>query len=242
MLKIDNLSVKYQDGNQVLRGLSLSIENGETVGLIGANGAGKSTLLMTLVGILLPLEGTIEIDGLLQDKKNLRELRERIGVVFQNPDDQLFMSSVYDDIAFGLRNYGMSEENIKHKIDYIMKELGVEKLQNMSSHKLSGGEKRIIAIATILVMEPSVIVFDEPSSFLDPKTRRRLIHLLRNVPMTKLIATHDLDMALELCDRVIVLKDGQVYAQGNAKDILTNQKLLEEAGLELPFCLQRIEL
>lgn len=242
MLKINNLSVRYQDGNQVLRNLSLSIDKGETVGIIGANGAGKSTFLMSLVGILLPFEGSIEVDGLLQDKKNLRELRERIGVVFQNPDDQLFMSNVYDDIAFGLRNYGISEENIRMQIDRILNELGVEKLRDMSSHKLSGGEKRIIAIATVLVMEPSVILFDEPSSFLDPKTRRRLIHLLRGVPMTKVIATHDLDMALELCNRVVVLKEGQVYALGKARDILTNQSLLEEAGLELPFCLQKMEI
>ncbi len=242
MLKLNNLSVRYQDGNQVLRNLSLSIEKGETVGIIGANGAGKSTLLMSIVGILLPFEGSIEVDGLMQDRKKLRELRERIGFVFQNPDDQLFMSNVYDDIAFGLRNYGMSEENIRIRIDHILKVLGVEKLRDMSSHKLSGGEKRIIAIATVLAMEPSVVLFDEPSSFLDPKTRRRLIHLLRGVPMTKLIATHDLDMALELCERVVVLKEGRVYAEGRAKDILTNQGLLEEAGLELPFCLQKMEI
>jgi cobalt/nickel transport system ATP-binding protein len=149
------------------------------------------------------------------------------------------MNNVYDDIAFGLRNYGMKEENIHLKINGIMEELGVEKLQHMNSHKLSGGEKRIIAIATILVMEPSVILFDEPSSFLDPKTRRKLIGLLRSLKVTKLIATHDLDMALELCDRIIVLKEGRIFAQGSAKEILTNQELLEEAGLELPFCLQR---
>jgi cobalt/nickel transport system ATP-binding protein len=222
--------------------MDLRVEDGETVGVIGANGAGKSTLLMTMVGILFPSEGSIEIDGVLLDKKNLHELRACTGVVFQNPDDQLFMSNVYDDIAFGLRNYGMQEEKIKQKIEIIMKELGVEKLQQMSSHKLSGGEKRIIAIATILVMEPSVVLFDEPSSFLDPRTRRRLIQLLRSFKMTKLIATHDLDMALELCDRIIILKDGKVFAEGRAKQILTDQKLLEEAGLELPFCLQKIDL
>ncbi len=242
MIKIDHLSVKYQDGNQVINGIDLRVKDGETIGIIGANGAGKSTLLMTMVGILFPGEGSIEIDGVLLDRKNLRELRERTGVVFQNPDDQLFMSNVFDDIAFGLRNYGMQEENVKQKIMKMMEELGVEKLQHMSSHKLSGGEKRIIAIATVLVMEPSVVLFDEPSSFLDPKTRRRLIHLLRELKMTKVIATHDLDMALELCDRIVVLKKGKVFAEGNAKDILTNQSLLEEAGLELPFCLQRIEM
>lgn len=242
MIKIDQLSVRYHDGNQVINQLDIQINNGETVGLIGANGAGKSTLLMSLVGILLPSEGSIEIDGVLLDKKNLREIREKIGVVFQNPDDQLFMSNVYDDIAFGLRNYGLKEEDISHKVTRIMEELGVEKLQHMNSHKLSGGEKRIIAIATILVMEPSVVLFDEPSSFLDLKTRRRLIQLLSSLSMTKLIATHDLDMALELCDRIIVIKEGRILAQGRTKEILTDQKLLEEAGLELPFCLQRHEL
>jgi cobalt/nickel transport system ATP-binding protein len=242
MIKIDQLSVRYHDGNQVINQLDMQIAGGETVGVIGANGAGKSTLLMALVGILLPSEGSIEIDGLVLDKKRLREIREKVGVIFQNPDDQLFMNNVYDDIAFGLRNYGMNEENIHLKITGIMEELGVEKLQHMNSHKLSGGEKRIIAIATILVMEPSVVLFDEPSSFLDPKTRRRLIGLLRSLKVTKLIATHDLDMALELCDRIIVLKEGRIFAQGSAKEILTNQKLLEDAGLELPFCLQKIEL
>jgi cobalt/nickel transport system ATP-binding protein len=239
MIKIDQLSVRYHDGNQVINQLDMQIADGETVGVIGANGAGKSTLLMSLVGILLPSEGSIEIDGLILDKNRLREIREKVGVIFQNPDDQLFMNNVYDDIAFGLRNYGMKEENIHLKINGIMEELGVEKLQHMNSHKLSGGEKRIIAIATILVMEPSVILFDEPSSFLDPKTRRKLIGLLRSLKVTKLIATHDLDMALELCDRIIVLKEGRIFAQGSAKEILTNQELLEEAGLELPFCLQR---
>jgi cobalt/nickel transport system ATP-binding protein len=239
MIKIDQLSVRYHDGNQVINQLDMQIADGETVGVIGANGAGKSTLLMSLVGILSPSEGSIEIDGVILDKNKLREIREKVGVIFQNPDDQLFMNNVYDDIAFGLRNYGMKEENIHLKITGIMEELGVEKLQHMNSHKLSGGEKRIIAIATILVMEPSVILFDEPSSFLDPKTRRRLIGLLRSLKVTKLIATHDLDMALELCDRIIVLKEGRIFTQGSAKEILTNQELLEEAGLELPFCLQR---
>lgn len=242
MLQIENLSVCYFDGKQAINQVHIRIEDGETVGIVGANGAGKSTLLMSLVGILLPSEGRIIVDGIEVNKKNRKEIRERIGVVFQNPDDQLFMSNVYDDIAFGLRNYGLGEECINEKIVQIMQDLGIERLQHMNSHKLSGGEKRIIAIATILVMEPSVVLFDEPTSFLDPKTRRKLMKLLQTFPMTKLIATHDLDMALELCDRVIVLKDGQVFAEGKTKDILTNQALMEEAGLELPFCLQHINL
>lgn len=240
MLQIEQLEVAYQDGNQVLKGINTRIEQGETVGLIGANGAGKSTLLMSLVGILSAKQGSIIVDGVMINKKNLKEIREKVGVVFQNPEDQLFMSSVYDDIAFGLRNYGVEEDRIKEKITHVLKELGIEKLAPMNSHKLSGGEKRIVAIATILVMEPSIILFDEPTSFLDPRTRRRLINLLRSFSMTKLIATHDLDMALELCDRVIVLKDGEIFADGKAKVILTDPVLLEEAGLELPYCMQQI--
>ncbi len=238
MLVIDKLCVRYHDGNQVLHDLSTSIQDGETVGLIGANGAGKSTLLMTLVGLLLPCGGRIEVDGRTLQKDTVRQIRESIGVVFQNPDDQLFMSNVYDDIAFGLRNYGMTEDAIRVRINHVMKELGAEKLELMSSNKLSGGEKRIIAIATILVMEPSIVLFDEPTSFLDPKTRRKLMQLLKSLSMTKLIATHDLDMALELCDRVLILKDGSLFAEGTAREILTDGTLLEEAGLELPFCLQ----
>jgi cobalt/nickel transport system ATP-binding protein len=240
VLTIEQLCVRYADGNQVLDHLDFQIEKGETVGLIGANGAGKSSLLMSIVGILLPFEGKISINGLEVNKKNLREVRERVGVVFQNPDDQLFMSNVYDDIAFGLRNYGMEEDAIGQKIAQIMKTLDIEKLMHQHSNKLSGGEKRIIAIATILVMEPSLVLFDEPTSFLDPKTRRKLIELLKSFPMTKLLATHDLDMALELCNKVIILKDGKVFAQGKATDILTDRKLMEDAGLELPFCLQGI--
>ncbi|MDF2612022.1 MAG: cbiO2 [Clostridiales bacterium] len=240
MLKIDNLCFKYSDGNQVLDHLTFDIDKGETVGIIGANGAGKSTLFMTIVGLLLPSEGEITIDGIKLTRKSLREIRGKVGVVFQNPDDQLFMSNVYDDIAFGLRNYGFNEEMIKQKISNIMKILDIERLQNSHSNKLSGGEKRIIAIATILVMEPSVILFDEPTSFLDPKTRRKLIEQLKCIHGTKLIATHDLDMALEVCDKVIILKDGKVFANGSSKEVLTNEALLLDAGLELPFCLQHI--
>jgi cobalt/nickel transport system ATP-binding protein len=232
--------VKYSDEDKVLDHINIHIQDGQTVGIIGANGAGKSTLLKSIVGILLPYEGKILIDGLEVSKKNLREIRESVGVIFQNPDDQLFMANVYDDIAFGLRNYGFDETVVKEKIDFVMKSLDTQKLIKQSSNKLSGGEKRIIAIATVLVMEPSIILFDEPTSFLDPKTRRKLLLLLKGLGMTKIIATHDLDMALEICERVIVLKEGSVFADGLARDILTNEELLKEAGLELPFSLQKI--
>jgi cobalt/nickel transport system ATP-binding protein len=241
MLKIDNLSVRYSEGNQVLKDLCFEIKDGETVGIIGANGAGKSTLMKTIVGIMLPEEGSAWIDNILVIKKNLIKIREKVGVVFQNPEDQLFLSSVYDDIAFGLRNYGRTEELIKDKIMDTSKSLGIEHLLNHNSSRLSGGEQRLVALATVLVMEPELILFDEPSSFLDPRTRRRLIEQLRKLPVTKLIATHDLDMALELCNRIIILKEGRLFDQGNAKELLSNQELMEKAGLELPFCLQHRE-
>lgn len=239
MIRIDHLGVRYADGKQALSQVSFQIEEGENIGIVGANGAGKSTLLKTMVGILLPQEGSIEIDKISVNKKNVRLVREKVGVVFQNPDDQLFMSSVYDDIAFGLRNYGRDEASIKDKIEGIAKALGMERLLDQNSSRLSGGEQRLVAIATVMVMEPRVVLFDEPTSFLDPRTRRKLIGLLRELPVTKLIATHDLDMALELCDRVVVLSEGKLFYQGTAKEILTNKELLENAGLELPYCLQR---
>jgi cobalt/nickel transport system ATP-binding protein len=238
LLQIENLKVNYPDGKQVLYDVSFRIEEGETIGIIGANGAGKSTLLTSIVGLLFPISGRIIIDGIEVNKKNLKIIRERIGIILQNPDDQLFMPTVYDDIAFGLRNYGVDEKAIQNKIEYIMKTLDIERLKSQHTQKLSGGEKRIVAIATVLAMEPSVILFDEPSSFLDPKTRRNLMKLLKSITTSKLIATHDLDMALDLCDKVIVLKDGKVFVAGPTKEILTNEELLLDAGLELPYCLQ----
>lgn len=242
MIKINQLNISYTDGHSAIRQLDLQINDGETVGIIGANGAGKSSLLKSIVGILIPEEGSIEIDHIPVSKKNLRLIREKVGVVFQNPDDQLFMSSVYDDIAFGLRNMGVEEKIIEVKIIDTLKALGIERLLKQNSSRLSGGEQRLVAIATVMVMEPSVVMFDEPTSFLDPGTRRKLIKLLKKyTSVTKLIATHDLDMALELCDRVIILKKGQIFQQGSAKELLTNRELMEKADLELPFCMQRID-
>jgi cobalt/nickel transport system ATP-binding protein len=239
VVKTENLGVRYADGKQALCRVSFEVKEGENVGIIGANGAGKSTLLKTMVGILLPEEGSIEIDHISVTKKNVRLVREKAGVVFQNPDDQLFMSSVYDDIAFGLRNYGIGEAEIEDKIKGIAHALGMERLLTKNSSRLSGGEQRLVAIATVMVMEPRIVLFDEPTSFLDPRTRRNLIGLLKELPVTKLIATHDLDMALELCDRIIILREGKLFEQGNAGELLSNQDLMEKAGLELPYCLQR---
>ena len=238
MIQIKDLTITYPDGKVAVSELNLTINDGETVAIVGANGAGKSSLLLSMVGVITPSSGTISLDGIEVNKKNISEIRAKIGIVFQNPDDLLFMTRVYDDIAFGPRNYDIPEGEVKIRVEKALKELNIEHLQDRSPHKLSGGEKRSVAIACVLSMYPSVLLLDEPSSFLDPQARRALLSTLRTLSLTKVIATHDMDMALELCDRVIVLKEGVIFADGNAKDILTDEKLMSESGLELPFCCQ----
>ena len=232
-IEVKNLTVKYETSDKTcaLDGISFSVSSGEKVALIGANGAGKSTLLLALTGILSPISGEIIIGGVKSDKKTIGELRKKTGMVFQNPDDQIFMPTVYEDIAFGPRNYGENEDKIEKSADEIMRNLGILHLKDRLSHKLSGGEKRLAALAGILVMNPSVILMDEPSSFLDPRARRNLIKILSDLPQTMLIATHDLDMALDLCGRAILLKDGRIYADMTAKEVLSGKKILEECGL-----------
>ena len=236
IIRAENLSVCYdvRDKAAALRGISFSVAEGERVALIGANGAGKSTLLLALLGVLPVAAGTLSVCGVELNgvnKDNLRELRRRAALVFQNPDDQLFMPTVEEDIAFGPRNYGEGEETIAAKIQHVMAELGIGHLRGRLSHKLSGGEKRLAALAGILVMEPSLLLLDEPSSFLDPRSRRRLIAILDGLTHTMLLATHDLDLARALCRRIILLKDGAVFAGGPAAEVLDNGALLEECGL-----------
>lgn len=241
MIEIKNVCFRYPQGNEVIKDVSFRITHGESVGLIGANGAGKSTLLMLLSGLLIPTNGDIIIGETKLTKKTLKYIRQRIGYCFQNPDDQLFMNTVYDDVAFGPRNYGIDEIEIEKRVDKALERVGALHLKNKFSYKLSGGEKRMVSIATVLSMEPDILLMDEPSSFLDPGARRKLINVLNSFEHTKIIATHDLDLVLETCKRTILLKNGEVVFDGNTKDILTDKKLLEECGLELPFCLQTIE-
>jgi cobalt/nickel transport system ATP-binding protein len=233
MIKAENLSIKYnyRDTKPALDSITLNLKKGEKLALIGANGAGKSTFLLALSGVLLPSGGTLNVDGISVCKDSLKELRRRVGLVFQNPDDQFFMPTVEDDIAFGPRNYGMGEGDIKIKMDAILEKLNISKLKERSAHHLSGGEKRLAGLAGILIMEPSLLLMDEPSSFLDPRARRNLISLLKELPQTLLIATHDLDMARDLCSRVILLKEGRICADGGAEGILRDSALLEECGL-----------
>lgn len=226
MIKIENLSYFYEDGKNALKDINLEIKEGETIGLIGGNGAGKSTLIKLLVGVLQSNCGKIMVDDIILNKHNIKEIRKRIGVVFQNSDNQLFMNNVYDDIAFGPRNNKLSEEEIKIKIDNIAQELNIENLLKKSPNNLSGGEKRKVSIGTVLVMEPSYILFDEPTSFLDPKGKRNFIEIVKNLDTAQIIATHDLDIVKKVCDRVIVLKDGCIVSVGEPERVLSNENLL----------------
>lgn len=238
IIQINNVKYKYNDGREALKGINFYISEGEAVGIIGANGAGKSTLLLNIMGALFPSEGEILVKGMTITKKNLPKIREAIGMVFQNPDDQLFMNTVYEDIAFGPRNYKVPEKEISKRVKEALEIVGAVHLIDRPPYKLSGGEKGRVAIATVLAMKPEILIMDEPTSALDPKSRRKLINLLKELNYTKIITTHDLDMVLDLCNRTIVLKDGQVVADGDTKTILSDSKLMESCELELPLSLQ----
>ena len=231
MLEIKNLNYSYPDGKEALKDINIKIDNNETIAIVGANGAGKSTLIKTIVGIFLTTQGDIIVDGEKVTKKTLSSIRKKVGVVFQNPDDQLFMNKVYDDIAFGPRNYNFTEEEVKEKVERVMKNLDIEALSERSPNNLSGGEKRKVAIATVLSMEPSIILFDEPTSFLDTKGKRMFIETLKNINTTKIIATHDLDMVKDICERVIVLKEGKIMADGNPKEVFSDIDFMEKCEL-----------
>ena len=246
MLTVNDLSVKYPDGALAIDSVRFAIGAGENVALIGANGAGKTTLLLALVGILLPSGGDIRIrdiekrvahpggaqaNEIMLGKKTLRDARSLIGMVFQNPDDQLFMPSIYDDVAFGLRNFGCGEEEVANRVGAALSSLGIDHLAERSPLKLSGGEKRLAAIASVLSMDPQLLLFDEPTAFLDPRARRNLIATLSGLPQAKLIATHDLAFAQTVCPRALLLQKGKLVADVSSIDILHDAAALEAAGL-----------
>lgn len=237
MIEFQDVSFGYDASHPVVEHLSFHIHKGENVGLIGANGAGKSTIMKLLLG-LLSGSGEITVEGLSMSKGNLAAIRQKIGFVLQDSDNQMFMPTVYEDMIFGPRNYGLGKEETERRVDGILQQLGIEKLKHCYNHKISGGEKRMAAIATILAMEPEAIVMDEPSTALDPVNRRTVINTIRSLPQTKLIASHDLDMILDTCQRVILLSQGKIVADGSAEEILYNRELLERNRMELPFCLQ----
>ena len=234
MIEFKNVSFSYEKEHPVLKNMSFSIEKGEAVGLIGANGAGKSSMLKVLLG-LLPHEGEILVNDIPLCKQNLAQIRRVLGFVLQNSDNQMFMPTVYDDMMFGLLNYGMNKEDAERRVDAVLEQLGLTQLKNKYNHKISGGEKRMAAIATVLAMEPEVIIMDEPSVSLDPYNRRAVINVINSLTQTKIIASHDLDMIMETCRRVILISDGQIVASGDTDEILRNKELLESNRMELPF-------
>lgn len=237
MIAFQNVSFSYDGDNPVVENLSFTIEKGETVGLIGANGAGKSTIMRLLLG-LLSGEGQITVGDLPMNRRNIPAIRQKVGFVLQDSDNQMFMPTVYEDMIFGPRNYGLGKEEAEQRVDEILSRLNLQALKHRYNHKISGGEKRMAAIAAILAMEPEVILMDEPSTALDPVNRRTVIRTVNALPQTKLIASHDLDMILDTCQRVILLSHGKIAADGDAETILQDKALLEANRMELPFCLQ----
>ena len=234
-LEIENLSFHYGQGgfqNQVLKNINFSMGD-ESVGLIGANGVGKSTLLKLLTGLLDIQEGSVRIASLEMNKGNLKKIRGEIGYVFQDSDSQLFMSTVYEDVAFGPRNYGKSEEETKRLVQKALEQVHMEGKSKRQIYRLSGGEKKLASIATVLAMEAGIMLLDEPSVALDPRNRRNLIQVLNELPKAKIIASHDLDFVYDTCQRVVLLSEGET------EKVLTNQKLLEAHGLELPLSFWR---
>ena len=237
VIEFQNVSFSYDGRTPVVQEINLIIEKGETVGLIGANGAGKSTLMKLLPGLLAG-KGAITVDGLSVTTANLPLIRRKLGYVLQDSDNQMFMPTVYEDMMFGLRNYGMTKEEAEKKVDETLEKLHLQELKYRHNHRISGGEKKMAAIATVLAMEPEVLLMDEPSAALDPLNRRMVIRTIQLLPQTKLIASHDLDMILETCDRVILLSHGKIAADGECGTILRNRELLEHNRMELPLCMQ----
>jgi cobalt/nickel transport system ATP-binding protein len=235
------LTYHYPDGTEALKNINLSIQANEKVAIVGANGSGKSTFLLHLNGILAPQQGDVVIGELPVIPQNLSAIRNFVGVVFQNPDDQIFMPTVWEDIAFGVMNQGLRGHALNHRVQHAMYAVDLDPKQygpRMASN-LSGGEKKRVAIAGVLAMQPQVLVLDEPSAQLDPRTRRQLIHLLASLPLTQIIATHDLDLALELCSRTVVLSHGQIVYDGPTELVMNDRSFLERQALELPLCYSR---
>lgn len=237
-LEVRNVYFSYPDGHEAVKNVSFTIHHGESVGIIGANGAGKSTLLMLMMGLIFPDSGEVLVGDVHVTKKTLPMIRQRLGMVFQDPNDQLFMTTVYDDVAFGPRNYKLDEKEVECRVASALDLVGISHLKDRAPFKLSGGEKRAASIACVLSMQPDVLIMDEPTSGLDQKSRRRVINFLKSFEHTKIITSHDLDMVFDTCKRIIVIKEGKISADGTAAEILTNIELLDSCGLELPLSFQ----
>ena len=231
MLDVESLSYSYPDGHEALHGISLTVHEGEKLAIVGANGSGKSTLLLHLAGALRVQEGRITF----RNQEGQEILRKNIGLTFQDSDDQLLMPTVLEDVAFSLIASGMPLREAHERTGEIMESLGISYLSSRPPHKLSGGEKRIVSFAGVLASEPEVLALDEPSAALDPRARRRVIDFLRKSERTIILATHDLDMALDVCERAVILSEGRVKCEGALPELFTHREILENNGLELPL-------
>jgi len=241
-IQVDEVSFNYPDGHQVLKNISCAIKKGEKVALIGPNGAGKSTFMSLLNGVELPFAGKVVVGGLEVRQENLINVRRKVGIVFQDPDDQLFCPTVFDDVAFGPLNLGLSPDEIHIRVQEALALVGLTGFEQRSSFHLSFGERKRLALATVLSYQPDILVFDEPSTNMDPLNRRRLINWLHASNKTVLLCTHDLDIALEVCNRCLVLVGGKIVADGLASEILYDRHFLEANNLELPLALMTHEL
>lgn len=234
VIDVQDLAFAYGDGHQALRGVSFSMQTGEKVALVGPNGAGKSTLMLHLNGILGE-NSPVRISGMALTKENLPVIRARVGLVFQSPDDQLFSPTVFDDVSFGPLHMGFPESEIRQRVARALEMVGMSGFEERLSHHLSTGQKKRVAIATVLSMEPDVLVLDEPSAGLDPRGRRQLIELLRELPLTMLVSSHDMLLVAELFERMIIMDEGVVVADGSTLELLENREFLEQHGLEQPY-------
>ena len=236
-LEIKELAFAYPDGNQALYGVNLSIQKGERVALLGPNGAGKTTLVMHMNGIHPTSHGSIHVAGQLVDSKNkesIKQIRSKVGIVFQDPDDQLFMPTVGEDVAFGPYNMGLRDAELSKVVDEALELVGMSEFKDRPPHHLSFGQRRRGAVATVLAMKPEILILDEPSSNLDPASRRELADILRSLDITIVMVTHDLPYAFELCERSVILSGGIIVADNDTKVILKDQALLKSHRLELP--------
>ncbi|MCC8149966.1 MAG: energy-coupling factor ABC transporter ATP-binding protein [Lachnospiraceae bacterium] len=236
-ISLNQVSFAYEKGQNILKNISFHTDAHDSIGLVGANGAGKSTLLKLLVGLNLNFTGEIRVGDLPVKKETLPNRRENVGYVCPASESQLFMSTGYEDVAFAPRNYGLPEDEVEQRVSHALELVGITHLKDKQIYKMSGGEKKLASIATILSMTPDIILMDEPSIALDPRNRRNLIGILNSFDQLKIIASHDLDMILDTCKRTILIDNGEIICDGNTRDILSDQKLLESHGLELPLCM-----
>lgn len=234
-LRFEDVHYSYPNGYEALRGVSFQITHGEKVALVGANGAGKSTLLLHTNGLLCPTQGKVVMGGITLTHKTLSLIRQSVGLVFQDPDNQLFMPTVEEDVAFGPANMRLTPQEIEQRVISALEAVGASALRCASPYQLSGGQKRSVAIATVLSMDPAILIMDEPTSNLDPRARRQIIDLIRQFRHTSLIATHDMEMVLDLCERTIVMKDGRIVADRSTESVFNDLALLEACGLEQPY-------